>query len=237
MSPKSSKSRPVRIREPHLLGFILVATLVIVAGVVSIGETGDAWLVALVVVVMCALAAALALDVGFAVDAEEDALPAPAPAGVSEIAPVDTTLAPRSDFTGSRTRRRVIVLTSHPVPATALIEFLGSLDGLEVMVVSPEGFGHREITNYERRYAGARRAEESTVASLRRTGIPAAGHVGDHDPIQAIEDARMLCGAERAVVVTHRDVAGAYHAAVARAIRTGRIAEPPEIFDLGLARA
>jgi hypothetical protein len=104
VSTKSRKSRPVRIREPHLLGFILVATLVIVAGVVSIGETGDAWLVALVVVVMLAFAAALALDVGFAIDAEEEAVPAPAPAGASEIAPVDTTLAPSSDFTGSGTR-------------------------------------------------------------------------------------------------------------------------------------
>ena len=109
MSTRSRKSRPVRIREPHLLGFILVATLVIVAGVVSIGETGDAWLVALVVVVMLALAAALALDVGFAIDAEEDeAAPAPAPAGASEIAPVDTTLAPSSEFTGSGTRHRVM---------------------------------------------------------------------------------------------------------------------------------
>jgi hypothetical protein len=63
MNAKSRKSPPVRIREPHLLGFILVATLVIVASVVSIGETGDAWLVALVVAVMLALAAALALDV------------------------------------------------------------------------------------------------------------------------------------------------------------------------------
>jgi hypothetical protein len=237
MNAKSRKSPPVRIREPHLLGFILVATLVIVAGVVSIGVTGDAWLVALVVAVMLALAAVLALDVGFAIDTEEEALPAPAPAGAAESAAVDTTLAPSSDFTGSRTRRHVIVLTSHPVPAPALIEMLGSLDGLEVMVVSPEGFGHREITDDESNSASARRAEEITVASLRRTGIPAAGHVGDHDPIQAIEDARMLCGAERAVVVTHRDVAGAYHAAVAQAVRTGRIAEPPEIVDVGLARA
>jgi hypothetical protein len=93
----SAKSR----REPHLLGCILVATLVIVAGVVSIGETGDAWLVALVVVVMLALAAALALDVGFAIDTEEDedALPAPAHAVAPEIVPVDTPLAPSSDVT------------------------------------------------------------------------------------------------------------------------------------------
>jgi hypothetical protein len=70
-----------RVREPHLLGFILLATLVIVAGVVSIGETDDAWLVALVVGVMLALAGALALDVGAAIDADEEARPAAVPEG------------------------------------------------------------------------------------------------------------------------------------------------------------
>jgi hypothetical protein len=72
MSAASRKSRPVRVREPHLPGFIVVATLVIVAGVVSIGETHDAWLVALVVGVMLALAVALALDVGCAIDTDDD---------------------------------------------------------------------------------------------------------------------------------------------------------------------
>jgi hypothetical protein len=75
MSPWCRKSRAVRVREPHLLGFILIATLVIVAGVVSIGETDDAWLVALVVGVMIALAAALALDVGAAIDTGEEPPP------------------------------------------------------------------------------------------------------------------------------------------------------------------
>ena len=75
MSPRSRKSRAVRVREPHLLGFILIATLVIVAGVVSIGETDDAWLVPLVVGVMIALAAALAFDVGATIDTGEEPPP------------------------------------------------------------------------------------------------------------------------------------------------------------------
>jgi Mg/Co/Ni transporter MgtE len=73
MSATSRKRPPVRVREPHLLGLILVATLVIVAGVVSIGETDNAWLVALVVGVMLALAAVLALEVGAAIDGDEEA--------------------------------------------------------------------------------------------------------------------------------------------------------------------
>ena len=56
MRATSRQRRRVRVREPQLLGLIVVATLVIVGGVVSIGETRDAWLVALVVVVMLALA-------------------------------------------------------------------------------------------------------------------------------------------------------------------------------------
>jgi hypothetical protein len=223
---------PIRLREPHLLGLITVATLSVVAGVAVVGETHDAPLVGLLVVIVVAVAVVLALDVGAVIDAQdEEAEQAPEPAAL------ERPLRPGPDFTGPATRRRVIVVTSHPIAADALLRALGEVDGLGVVVVSPEGFGRAEITNDERHYETARRAEEVTSASLRRAGVLAAGHVGDHDPIQAIEDARALFGAERAVVFAHRDVAGAYRAAVEHAVRTGRIAEPPEIVDVDLGAA
>jgi hypothetical protein len=220
----------MRVREPHLLGLIMLATLAVVAGVVLIGETDDVLFVALLSAVVIAVAVVLALDVGAVIDAEDEG-------AEPDTAASERPLRPGPDFTGPATRRRVIVVTSHPVAADALLPALGDVEGLGVMVVSPEGFGHPEITNEERHYEAARRAQEVTTASLRRAGILAAGHVGDHDPVQAIEDARALFGAERAGVVAHRDVAGAYHSVVEHAVRTGRIAEPPQIVDLDLASA
>ncbi len=228
MGAAPRRRSPVRVREPHLLGLIMVATLAVVAGVALIGETHDVVFVALVTAVVIAIAVVLAFDVGAVIDAQD---------GEAELAASGRPLAPGPDFAGPATRRRVIVVTSHPIAADALLPALGDADGLGVMVVSPEGFGRVEITNAERHYETARRAQEVTTASLRRAGVLAAGHVGDHDPVQAIEDARALFGADRVVVFTHRDVAGPYHAAVEHAVRSGRIAEPPEIVAVDLASA
>jgi hypothetical protein len=99
---------------------------------------------------------------------------------------------------------------------------------LGVMVVSPEGFGKPEVTNDEGHYQSALRAESETVASLRRRSVNAAGHVGDHNGAQALEDALVLFPAEHVLVFAHPHDADAYRHAVKRA----NVEVPVDIIDV-----
>jgi hypothetical protein len=155
--------------------------------------------------------------------------PAPAPSPRDE---------PGEDYRGPDARRRVLVVTSEPVAADTVLAALtaetGSAmwpSGLAVMVVSPEGFGGVEITNDQRHYDAARRAEDETVASLRRAEILAAGHVGDHDAVQAIADALELFPAERVLVFAHGRYAPAYRRAVDPVDTARRIRRPVRLVD------
>lgn len=49
-----------------------------------------------------------------------------------------------------------------------------------------------------------------TLEELRRAGIEADGEVGDSDPLQAIQDELLKHGADRIVLVAHRDEDGAF---------------------------
>jgi hypothetical protein len=140
------------------------------------------------------------------------------------------TISPGPDFTGPAVASRLLVVTSEPVDPRVILRAVTShdadlaLDRLGVMVVSPEGFGHLEVTNDEGHYARARDAEETTVAELRRAGVAAAGHVGDHDPARAIDDALFLFGAQRTLVFARGRLADEYRR------RLG--ARPVEIIEL-----
>jgi hypothetical protein len=126
-------------------------------------------------------------------------------------------------------------MTSEPVSAERVLDAVASCNGasasrgsLGVMVVSPEGFGKPEITNDEGHYRSALRAESETVASLRRRAVRAAGHVGEHDGAQALEDALVLFPAEHVLVFAHSHDADAYRHAVMRA----NVKVPVDIIDV-----
>jgi hypothetical protein len=124
------------------------------------------------------------------------------------------------------------VVTSEPLDPRAILRAATpgngdvALDRLAVMVVSPEGFGHLEVTSDERHYTRARDAQQTTVAGLRRAGVAAAGHVGDHDPARAVDDALVLFAAQRTLVFAHGSLAGAY-----RRRLNGRRVEVIELLD------
>ena len=94
----------------------------------------------------------------------------------------------------------------------ALVERLG--DGIgEVFVVAPA------LTDSGLKFAlgdvddaiePARERMEKTVAELREAGIPAAGEVGDADPIQAISDEIEKFHPDQVLIVGHRDEDGAF---------------------------
>jgi hypothetical protein len=98
---------------------------------------------------------------------------------------------------------RAILVSTAPMTATEVLEALDPLDGeaRSIMVVCPEGHD-----GYER----AHRVEASTVEALRRSGINAAGQVGDRNPGHAIENALALFPARKVVVVTQAEEAAVY---------------------------
>jgi hypothetical protein len=98
---------------------------------------------------------------------------------------------------------RAILVSTAPMTASEVLEALDPLDGeaRSIMVVCPEGHD-----GYER----AHRVEASTVEALRRSGINAAGQVGDRNPGHAIENALALFPARKVVVVTHAEEAAVY---------------------------
>jgi hypothetical protein len=111
---------------------------------------------------------------------------------------------------------RLLVVTSEPVDPRAILRVATAsdadlaLDSLGVVVVAPEGFGALEAADRELSRRRARKAEEVTVAGLRRAGITAAGHVGDHDPVRAVDHALSLFQADRTLVFAGPRLAEAY---------------------------
>jgi membrane protein implicated in regulation of membrane protease activity len=184
-----------RRRDPHILPLFFSALLAGLFGVVAIAETDSWWVAGATFAAFVLLVLAIVVDVSRSV---ENDLP-PNRAGRSD--------APQ----------RVLVVTSEPLPATRVLDAVARQTGsapsaanLGVMVVSPEGFGAREIMGDESPYEAARRAEGETVASLRRASVKAAGHVGDHDAEQAVADALVLFPADCVLVFPHPRNASGY---------------------------
>jgi membrane protein implicated in regulation of membrane protease activity len=174
-----------RQRDPHLLPLFFSALLAGLFGLVAIAETDSWWVVGATFAAFVLLVLAIVVDVSRSVEHD---LP-PNRAG-------------RPDAL-----QRVLVVTSEPLPARRVLDAVARQTGsapsaanLGVMVVSPEGFGAREIMGDESQYQAARRAEGETVASLRRASVKAAGHVGDRDAEQAVADALALFPADCVLV-------------------------------------
>lgn len=219
-------------RDPQLLALFFGALLAGLVGVVAIAETRSWWVAGVTAAAVILLVLALVIDVATVDGGSRHRLALrshqpPPPASGPER--------PGFDYRGPDAWRRLLVMTSEPLAAERVLKEVTRRTGrseapaaLGVMVVSPEGFGAREITNDEGHYEAAHRAEAETVASLRRASVKAAGHVGDHDAAQAIDDALALFPAERVLVFAHPAYAAAYRSAIDAAT----VGPPVDIVDL-----
>jgi hypothetical protein len=224
---------PARERHPHLLPLFFSAVVAAVFGVVAIAQTDSWWVAGATVGALILLVLAIVLDVSRSVENEASGNRA---GGAVHAAPAGAPGGDGLDFRGPDAPDRLLVVTSEPVPAERVLDAVArqtesapSRSKLGVMVVSPKGFGGREITNNEDHYEDARRAEGETVASLRQGSVKAAGHVGDHDAAQAVADALVLFPADRVLVFAHPRYAAAYRAA----FDSHAAGRPVSIVDVG----
>jgi hypothetical protein len=216
-----------------LLGAVVVGVLVCVGAVVVVATTGSVWALIVAVGVLVLVTLAVVGDVEWSLgDSDRPRGRAPRPRGSSKV---NRPLRPGPNYAGPKAPHRLVVMTSEPVSAERVLAAAASRNGasaspgsLGVMVVSPEGFGKPEVTNDEGHYRSALRAESETVASLCRRSVRAAGHVGDHNGAQALEDALVLFPAEHVLVFAHPHDADAYRHAVKRA----NVQVPVDIIDV-----
>jgi hypothetical protein len=216
-----------------LLGVVIVGVFACVGAVVVVATTGSLWALIVAVGVLVLATLAVVGDVEWILgDSDRPRGRARRPRGSSKV---NRPLRPGPNYTGHKAPHRLVVMTSEPVSAERVLAAAPSRNGasaspgsLGVMVVSPEGFGKPEVTNDEGHYRSALRAESETVASLRRRSVKAAGHVGDHNGAQALEDALVLFPAEHVLVFAHPHDADAYRHAVKRA----NVQVPVDIIDV-----
>ena len=104
--------------------------------------------------------------------------------------------------------RRLLVVANETVEGEALhdaIRARAAARGSEVLVVAPAL--NTRLRHWMSDSDGAHRAADQRLAGclarLREAGVRAAGHVGDADPIRAIEDALRAFPADEIVIGTH----------------------------------
>lgn len=225
-------------RSPFwLLGAVVVGVLVCVGAVVVLATTGSLWALIVALGVLVLATVAVVGEVEWSLGDSDSDLNRGRTRRPRRPSEVDRPLRPGPDYAGPKAPHRFVVMTSEPVSAERVLAAAASCNGataspgsLGVMVVSPEGFGKPEVTNDEGHYRSALRAESETVASLRRRSVKAAGHVGDHNGGQALEDALALFPAEHVLVFAHPHDADAYLHAVKRA----NVQVPVDIIDVRL---
>lgn len=103
---------------------------------------------------------------------------------------------------------RLLVVSNETVEGDTLHELIGHrslLQGTEVFVVAPAL--NSRVRHWLSDEDSARRAAgerlRRALARLDDAGVPADGHVGDADPIQAIEDALRIFPADELIIATH----------------------------------
>jgi nucleotide-binding universal stress UspA family protein len=106
------------------------------------------------------------------------------------------------------TNHHILVVANETVEGTTLVEAVRDMalsHDAEVLVVAPAL--NTRLRHWMSDSDGARRAAElrlaGCLARLREAGVHAAGHVGDADPMLAIEDALAGFPADEIVVGTH----------------------------------
>ena len=105
-------------------------------------------------------------------------------------------------------RRRILVVANETVEGEELLETIGErVQGhlADIFVVSPAlNSKLRHWTSDEDAARDAARARlDRSLARLGAAGLAAQGDVGDADPVQAVEDALRVFGADEIVLSTH----------------------------------
>jgi hypothetical protein len=132
-------------------------------------------------------------------------------AGLVYVARARRTEAPRqtvSSRRGSENERRILVIANETVGGGPLREEIRRRsEGYDeqVLVITPAL--NSPLRHWASDEDGARvKAQERLTASLarlREAGVDAKGEVGDAEPLQAIEDALRLFGADEIIISTH----------------------------------
>lgn len=102
--------------------------------------------------------------------------------------------------------RRLLLIADDDCAPRDLGAAFGARTGMtEAFVVAPTlGSRTARWTSDEHAYQAAEQHLEATLASLRDLGVPAAGHVGSHDPLQAADDGLREFPADEIVFAVHR---------------------------------
>ncbi len=106
-----------------------------------------------------------------------------------------------------------LLLVAAEIPDAALVRELAGADDAEVYVVAPalEDSALRFwVSDVDAAIGRARQVQQQAVAELRDSGVPAAGAVGEAEPLQAAEDALAVFPADRVLILTHGDDEQAY---------------------------
>ena len=110
---------------------------------------------------------------------------------------------------GAGEKRRILVLANETLGGEALrreITHRMAGEGAEVFVVCPalnvSKIKHWVSDEDEARRQAQERLDE-VLARLEGEGIPVKGDIGDADPIQAMEDALRMFGAQEVIISTH----------------------------------
>ena len=124
----------------------------------------------------------------------------------------------------SNTHHHLLIVANETVEGSALVETVRDIalsHDAEVLVVAPAL--NSRLRHYMSDSDQAERAAEHRLAGylarLRAAGVRATGHVGDADPLRAMEDAMVTFPADEIVIGTHPELFSNWlaHDIVARA--------------------
>jgi hypothetical protein len=105
--------------------------------------------------------------------------------------------------------RRILVIANETCAAPAVVDEVRyrAGEGGEVMVVAPalarSRLEHWLTSDLEGRQAAAVERLEASLRSFGEAGLNARGHLGDADPLQALDDALRVYAPDEVVVSTH----------------------------------
>lgn len=105
--------------------------------------------------------------------------------------------------------RRILVVANETCAARGVVEEVAyrAGDGGEIMVVAPAlartRLEHWLTSDLERRRDEARERLEASLRAMQAAGLRASGHLGDADPLQALDDALRVFEPDEVVIATH----------------------------------
>ena len=106
-------------------------------------------------------------------------------------------------------RRRILVIANETCAGKRVVDevrYRGG-EGAEVLVVSPalarSRLEHWLSSDAERRRDEALERLEASIAAFSAAGLGARGHLGDADPLQALDDALRIYDPDEVVISTH----------------------------------